>query len=214
VPTYYTDGTFHGNSCIVDGLDEPCNMVSTEATVVCPNNVCSGINANGQLVQFWAFAGGGSGYYSLVGPGALYYSAQQATEAAVDFCQPLSEQTVDGKRREYQWKTFEDANEVFSYGGTASPLPCGPTDWCYSDPQSVGIPPGTYYGTEGHTHPWPGRGDSRFAQDIQNNYISGPTYVSTPEGGLFLIELQSGTISSTICQVNAPKQFETINACH
>lgn len=41
-----------GQDCIIDGVEQPCSLATGAADVQCPNNVCSGINDNGQYVQY------------------------------------------------------------------------------------------------------------------------------------------------------------------
>ncbi len=209
-----SDWPYQGISCTVDGIDESCGMVGDSA-VQCPDNACTSINASGQLVQFWAFANGGSGYYAFSGPGALYYSAGQAIDGAIAYYQPLSETSdANGMRQEYQWKTYEDDDDIYSFVGQASQWLCGSTDTCTSDPNTVVAPDGTTFEDLGHTHPWPDRGAWQFNTDIANGYTTGEDYVSIPGGGVFLIQLQVGTLSSTICQVSSGSQvFPTISSC-
>jgi RHS repeat-associated protein len=79
-------------SCSVDGLGAACSSVyallNMGAAVQCPNNVCLGINGNGQFIHFWAFAGlaeAVDGYYAVSGVGSLSYNVDQAGIAAAQW---------------------------------------------------------------------------------------------------------------------------------
>ncbi len=55
-----------GGQCMLDGGDLPCSLLDTlgAEAVQCPNNVCAGIDANGNFVTFVAGAGGATGYFT------------------------------------------------------------------------------------------------------------------------------------------------------
>src|SRR6266478_3596689 len=57
-----------GSSCSIDGSPSSCSMtmgmVSAGVGIQCPNNQCAGFTANGTYAQFYAFAGGTSGYFN------------------------------------------------------------------------------------------------------------------------------------------------------
>ena len=116
-------------------------LLSAGAAALCPGGVCNGFNQRGQYLQYWAFATGG-GYYAYVGPGALYYSAQQAGIAAVQFTDPMSIK----KNKEYSGNLYEDQNGVYSY---TTPDP-GHEDDSPFNPRN--IPAGTTYVGSYHDH--------------------------------------------------------------
>jgi RHS repeat-associated protein len=64
----YGGGGSSWGSCIVDFMITNCGFASSlmagGAAVQCPNNMCSGFNADGVPVQFVAGAGGATGYLS------------------------------------------------------------------------------------------------------------------------------------------------------
>ena len=55
-------------------------LADTDAVAACPDNVCSGIAADGSFVEFYAFAGGANGYYRPGDvAGAYEYNGQLLT---------------------------------------------------------------------------------------------------------------------------------------
>lgn len=74
--------------CTIEGMPTPCEFISLEvdfgAVVQCPGNVCSmvteEVNGETRIAQYRCFTTG-CGYYSYSGPGAAYYSANQAATA-------------------------------------------------------------------------------------------------------------------------------------
>ncbi len=58
-----------GGSCTIDGFAADCGLVSgllqADAAAQCQNNLCSGVNGNGQFVQYVCGSGGACGYLSL-----------------------------------------------------------------------------------------------------------------------------------------------------
>jgi hypothetical protein len=104
---------------MIDGFLADCGMANAMLQggfgAQCPNNACAGWNRNGQWVQFWAFAGGGSGYYTNSGPGTLYYSRNAAMAAAslADAQATVADPVV----REYYSFLIEDSQDgVFTFG--------------------------------------------------------------------------------------------------
>jgi hypothetical protein len=64
-----SDGGSGGGDCTMDGaVDQSCSMDGSEGGVQCPDNSCTGVgtdaNGNQYIVQFYAFAGGLSGYFN------------------------------------------------------------------------------------------------------------------------------------------------------
>jgi len=72
-----------GGSCTIDGFAADCGLASgllqSGAGMQCPNNICAGVNGDGQFVQFRAFADGSSGYLPYDSPAG--YSVQDISNA-------------------------------------------------------------------------------------------------------------------------------------
>ena len=51
----------------------------------CPHNSCTIVGMDGRVQYFWASTNGLGSYYNYSGPGALYYSADQAGLAALNY---------------------------------------------------------------------------------------------------------------------------------
>jgi YD repeat-containing protein len=51
-----------GSQCRVDGIDMPCGMAGSEATVACPNNDCGPQVINGELIPFIAYDDGSTSF--------------------------------------------------------------------------------------------------------------------------------------------------------
>ncbi len=85
-------------NCQQDGVDQSCATVSSVlaggAAAQCPNNACSGFTDGGKFVQFYAFAGGTSGYFSPsdVAQGVWEWNGQLLTAAGwKQLTQPYSD---------------------------------------------------------------------------------------------------------------------------
>jgi RHS repeat-associated protein len=115
------------SGCHIDGFLADCGMANAMLQgsfgVQCPNNACVGWNRSGQPVKFWAFAGGGSGYYSQSGPGALYYSRDAAMGAAG--LADAQATAADPVVREYYSLLIEDSQDgVFTFASPVGGEPC------------------------------------------------------------------------------------------
>jgi RHS repeat-associated protein len=169
------DGPTDGGDCIIDGIPAPCGLATGSSDVPCPNNVCAGIGPDGRPVYFWASTNGPGSYYTYSGPGALYYSSDQAGAAAGAFSISLSE----ALQRELGGSVTEDANGVFSYNLSPNPgIPCGPTEDC-----SITISPVDNAVALWHTHPVP-NGLIQFLGD-RSAAVPFGSYVTTPIGSSF-----------------------------
>jgi RHS repeat-associated protein len=215
-----------GNNCTVDNASSNCGYLGYNGMVPCPNNMCSGFNADGRPVYFWASTNGPGKYYTYLGPGALYYSADQAGIAAGAFF-ILASVTYN---REYGGGITEDANGVFSYYLAAIGEVCAPNEDCLNS-----FSPGPNDVADWHTHPYEGN-KVQFLGDQGAEYNPVPDYVTTPEGssfGTFLIGPWQGGILyggqygplpaniemigpphvAPICQLSGPT-FSGISPCH
>jgi RHS repeat-associated protein len=145
-----------GGSCTVDYMSVDCGMAFAllrgGLAAQCPNNICEGFS-NGRWVQYQAFAGGGGGYYTMSGAGALYYSLEQAAIGFANYYESLS----IGQAAEYLATFYEDVQDgVFSFAITSvsqcQPL-VGPYLSCSGPVDLNAVPPGTTAVATGHTHP-------------------------------------------------------------
>jgi RHS repeat-associated protein len=181
-----------GGDCTMDGIDTGCGLLQLflngNGVAQCPNNVCNRVawlkNPEGGAwanQEFWAFANGGSGYYSMSGPGSLNYSADQAGDAAGQYFE--SKTTKD--KRERGGAVYEDANEIFSYDYTAiSAVPCLEDRTCRFDFIPV-VPDGTSDVGIWHTHPFQG-GVAQFSIDRDAESNKGfrvPSFVGYAQSG-------------------------------
>ena len=191
-----------------------------------------------QYVQFSAFARGGSGYYGVYGPGALYFSADDAGTAAVRFYAPFTAQTnPDGTRNEYAGNVYADQNGIYSYTGELAIGPDCPetAPSCTTDPVSNWVPAGTQEVADWHTHPWenggPGGpitatstlGNITFSTTTWFGDRAGPsaypTYFSQPVGtGLAIFVLGTEGPGRSMCQLSGPAvalpSFNGVQQCH
>jgi RHS repeat-associated protein len=201
-PTRFTDPTglllspgspWFGN-CSVDGMSGFCGALGGNGMTACPYNNCNisvwvknpqgdSIDGHWETKQFWAFANGG-GYYSYVGPGALYYSADQAGQAATAYYQ---QQTLDDSR-ERGGSVYEDKNDgVFSYNYTVISETCTPGARCGTQ-QTGEVPEGTDLVGDWHDHPFGDLPASQFNGDRNaslNPNVKTPAYVGYSVGGDF-----------------------------
>jgi hypothetical protein len=194
-------------------------LLKIGAAVHCPNNTCSGVTSSGVFTQYHAFVQGG-GYYTVAGPGALYFSSEAARAAAINYSQSHAEGTSD-VRREWKWATYEDDSlGVFSYDSIPSASECPAPD-CSSGFNPVPIPPGVTWVDHGHAHPWPDSSPAQFGIDQQNQiwweHPERPDWVSTPAGQVFMIQMPPPElgITGTLCQVSGTGTPMTgVNSCH
>ncbi len=150
--------------CLLDGFSTPCSLISGlvmgGAAFPCPRNICEFTkNWDGEflsLVKFQCLADGYCGYHAVYGPGALFFSAEAAGRAAIDFMKPLSENTG------WEWvaKLFVFGNGYYSYTEpTTSQSP-----W-YAQATQV-LPEGTGFVGLAHIHVVVGLGlDEIFSPD-------------------------------------------------
>ena len=182
-PTLCENGGGMPSNCIIDGVEQPCSLVTGAGDVECPNDVCQGLNSNGQPVYFWASTNGSGSYYTYSGPGALYYSLQAAGIAALNYIF----QNDTSLLHEYGGNIYADANGVYSFTNPnfdpASP-PCdinGPPCFYTEDPNA--IPQGTTLTGIFHTHPFGGIYDS---EDIGvADDVGVPSFLGYPPGANF-----------------------------
>jgi RHS repeat-associated protein len=138
------------------GFSGPSGLLGFNGMSPCPNNACSGNvwvddpeGGHWQVEEFHAFADGG-GYYSLAGPGALFYSADQAGKAAT--------QSYEGKtqkdRRERAGAIYRDQNGIFSFNYTAIADPCPENAQMCAYNVHVAAPAGTTRVGDWHDHPF------------------------------------------------------------
>jgi hypothetical protein len=216
------------------------------STVECPTAGCTtarwntmdgGKTYGWQYVQFSAFAGGGSGYYGVYGPGALYFTRNEAGAAALNYYGPSSEQSnADGNRHEYGGNLYVDQNGIYSYTGVLAIGPdCSETAGkCTTGPFSNWVPDGNKIVGDWHTHPW---ANGSFGGPITSSVAIGniiiertdwvgdragptayPTYVSQPVGtgrGIFVLGPGKGR---PVCQLSglslADSPLNGILSCH
>jgi len=173
-----------GGTCMVDfGLadcGEAFSIVSSGAGVQCPNNACNGINSHGKPVYFWAPANGPGNFYTFSGPGALYYSVNQAGIAAGKLFIAASVAI----QREFFGTVSQDANGVFTYNQQGIGPPSGPTVDCESTILAGGSDVAIW-----HTHPIP-NDIVQFLGD-RIGTVPYPDYV-TNNSGTFLIGAWGG----------------------
>jgi hypothetical protein len=129
-------------------------LVAGGLGVQCPGNICSGINGAGQSVQFWAFAGGGSGYFNIF-PGqanSLFYSPNAAGAAAA--LATMQASMGDSTFREYGAPVYS-VGDVYSFGFLQAGPPCDPEAGpCTVDIDTSAIP--DWATTIGLAHDHPG----------------------------------------------------------
>jgi RHS repeat-associated protein len=86
-----------GMACYMDGILSPCGIVEgalgAGAAMLCPNNICEGVNGEGQFVQFRAFADGSSGYLPYDSP--VGYSVQDIANASSAVAQAAQGNPID-----------------------------------------------------------------------------------------------------------------------
>jgi RHS repeat-associated protein len=165
------------------------NVLQSDSLQACPDNVCNRdewVNdpegGHWQVERFVAFASGASGFFSWFGPGALYYSADQAGEAATQY---YEQQTQDDKR-ERDGAIYTVGGDVFSFNYTyIAPEPCSESAQACTYLASVPAPDGTTRVGDWHDHPFE-LGSGQFNGDRNVNMNPGETetaYVGYSLGG-------------------------------
>ncbi len=222
--------------CHWDGIDSSCGMLNGflrgAGVMQCPNNICLRTEfvsdpegGHSQVEQFWAFANGGSGYYTIGdGPGSLSYSVDQAGQTATSYF----EGKTQDDNRERAGNVYEDSGEVFSYNYTAISPPCDPTGRC-TEMSDSRVPDGSTFVGDWHTHPFE-RGQHQFDLDrdkSRNPSLHTPAYVGYSLGGNFgtmriarggpptiIITPQSNFFGAPICQMEGGPAMPGIVSCH
>jgi len=89
---------FFGGSCTVNGMATPCStaggMIAAGGGAQCLNNVCEGVDTNGNFAQYACFAGGTCGYFdnSDIAQGVWEWNGVLLTEAGWnEVTQPYSD---------------------------------------------------------------------------------------------------------------------------
>jgi len=108
-----------------------------------------------------AFANG-AGYYTLFGPGSVFFSVEAAGKAGALYYWKSS----DNDRREYGGTIYEDRNGVFSFGEGQIGPPCAADSLggCEMTIRGNIRPKGTILIGDYHTHPDLGQGASDFSK--------------------------------------------------
>jgi len=152
-----------GSGCNWDGIAASCGMVNSflrsGGVVQCPGNICRDVGwivdkqgmGHWMYQQFWAFAGGHSGYFTIGdGPGALFYSIPSAGRAAA-----LSDDPHDpNDHHEYGSNVYKEG-DVYSYTYREQGPECQPmADCAWTTPQDYNYrPAGTELVGDSHFHP-------------------------------------------------------------
>lgn len=205
----------------IDGLDASSwiigGLLRSGGALQCPNNACERSvwktdkagNGHWQSQRFWAIGNGG--YYAVSGAGALYYSANQAGQAA----SLAAYSAARNNEREYAANIYKDSNGMFSYSDLQEGPVC--SSGCRWPPDFDDIPDGTTLVGSAHNHPPLGFGATSFSDgrgDIPtyiNLKING--YLSTAPGnrvimfdyGLFR-RWDAGEGVTPICVLQGPAQ--------
>ncbi len=140
-------GGLTGGGCMSDNVRVPCDlayrMLNSGSAVQCPNNICIGLSlSDNRPVYFAATTNGPGRYYTTSGPGALFYSAEAAGTAAIDYINEKSKR----ENRKYAGEIYRDQNDIYSY----TALRPGTVDSSIVDPNA--IPEGTVSFGDYHTH--------------------------------------------------------------
>jgi len=169
---HFLGGGGSSTGCSADGVDATCDMVmamlgpqsfpgdgSMGGAVECPNDQCTKVGKNGGVQYFWASTSGPGSYYTYTGPGALYYSANQAGTAAALYLYALGSKD----QHEYASNVYGDANGVFSYSEAQQGPEC--SMGCRWTPNFSDYPAGATLIGSAHNHPAGGYGDTSFSED-------------------------------------------------
>jgi RHS repeat-associated protein len=188
---------------VVDGIEmspeQAGILLGTGMGAECPSDSgCTWVNGHGEFSHYVAFANGG-GSYAYLGPGALYFSAQQAGIAAV---RNINGKSID-QNREYAGEIFEADPQNGTYSYTV-PVP---GDVASSTVDPTAIPLGSIFVGDYHTHGADSEGmydDEHFSpQDRSStltlflmypNFIGG--FLGTPGGRVeFYSPYPAGTVT-------------------
>ena len=210
-------------NCTLNGVDFPCaglgSLISAGGAVACPGNICEGINGSGQPVYYVASAVG-AGYFTYSGPGALYYSAEAAGDAA-----GLADKQASGNdsvMREYGETVYAEAG-FYSFSQLQQGPACDPnTGAC--GPWSIdttNVPEGAVVVGLAHDHPGTGFGSYDFSDADINTYITNGYYgfvATQPDSRVLMFDpnlyanwLNPGA-PPPVCVLSGPLMGET--ACH
>jgi len=224
-------------NCQWDGIDSSCGMLNSflrgNGVMQCPQNIClrsefvwDPEGGHSQVEQFWAFANGGSGYYTIGdGPGSLSYSVDQAGQTATSYF----EGKTQDDHRERAGNIYEDSGEVFSYNYTAISAPCPPVGQC-TETHDTRVPDGSTFVGDWHTHPFE-HSKNQFALDRDsslNPALHTPAYVGYSLGGIFgtmridrggpptemIITPQKNILGAPICQMEGGPAMTGIGPCN
>jgi hypothetical protein len=136
-------------------------LLGADAALPCPNNICEGINGAGRPVAFQAFTVGGGGYYTFSGPGAVYYSEDQAGQAALDYVKSMGAlspywnyETNQLGVEEWGGNIYVDQDDIWSFTEPIQgPFCAEGSSFCTIDTKNVPIPDGAADAGLYHTHP-------------------------------------------------------------
>jgi RHS repeat-associated protein len=157
-----------GMDCNMDGLTTPCGVVYAVLQggggVACPYKNCMIITADNRLAYFWASTNGPGRYYTYSGPGALYYTLQQAGLAAANYIAGVVHPSFQGDNHEYASNVYADSNGVFSFTQPEQSPECPSEADCSWSPDFGAVPDGTLLVGSAHSHPPGGYGDTSFSE--------------------------------------------------
>lgn len=165
-----------GPTCILDGVETSCSVVTSGGSAACPNNTCRGIGAAGRPVYFWASANGPGSYYAYSGPSALYYSVQAAGIAAINYIYD----THGNAPREYGNDIYQDQNGVYSFNEPVPGPDCTINTLCSVSPRDFSEPDDTEIVGLFHTHPF--GGDFSSADISAADKVQVPSFLGNPQG--------------------------------
>lgn len=137
----------------------------------CPNNTCLGVTAAGIFTQYHAFARGGD-YYTVAGPGSLFFSLESAGKSASLLAYALGSQD----KREYAINVYQnDDSGVYSYSNPQQGPICD--QGCTWTPDFGDIPDGATLVGSSHNHVAGFYGDTEFSEKKGGDI---PTYLYFP----------------------------------
>ena len=151
------DGQLGGSSQGDEGWDPwfgyCCGVLGGNGMAICPGP-CSGTDSDGNFVYFYATVNGGGDYYTMDGPGAMFYSIIGAGLGAESYINGTSIE----ENAEYAGEVYQDSNGLYSY---TAPIE-GDERSSTVDPEA--IPNGDLFVADYHTH----GADSNGAFDDEN----------------------------------------------